>query len=442
MVALRLFGAIHTDRRGKVRSEFERAAEGVDAVFLEYPADGFSFRGAGMALARAPLAAVGLLLAAIVQWPLYALLVRAPFPAEIVAARQYAQAHDLPVHAVDDHPVQLLASADARVMGPNWLAFLAVVAFDPVPAAITTLAVTLTWTAGSLLGRLDRRVWSVGVIVLSAAFLWVAVGTLVFSGLLIVSSVFALLVTTITTLENRNEVMIERIAEISDRNAYDAVILTTGRAHLPGLRTAATEVGVDVPREYVPKLFRRGTLREPDLSGDSARRVADPDSAEAVLGRRIVAGGIDFVGSIFGAVAGAFAGEVVSRVVAGAVGGDPLGTLGLTFGALLGGLLYYVLPEAQWGKTPGKAALGLVVVDTDGNPVSGWSATFRNLFRPFDAVTLYVLVLVGVWSGRQRLGDRAAGTVVARAGSSSSESPGSEASAESEVTRQTGTDAE
>ncbi|MFB6176177.1 MAG: RDD family protein, partial [Halobaculum sp.] len=61
MVALRLFGAIHTDRRGKVQSEFERAAEGVDAVFLEYPTDGFDFPSTARALAKAPLATLGLL---------------------------------------------------------------------------------------------------------------------------------------------------------------------------------------------------------------------------------------------------------------------------------------------------------------------------------------------------------------------------------------------
>lgn len=411
MVGLRLFGAIHTDRHEKVAAEFDRVADGVDAVFLEYPADGFGLSHTGSALLRAPLATLGLLLASLVQWPLYAILVRRPEPAEVVAARSFAADHDLPVHAVDDHPVDLLADAGLSVVVPNWLALLAVGAVQPTGTVVTSLTVVGLWLAGSLLGRVHRAAWAVGALVLSGSFAWAMFQPDLLSSLLLAVAMVALLLTAVTTLSTRNEVMVERVVEISDDEEYESAVLTTGRAHLPGLRTAARDLGVSVEQEYVPKLLRRGTLRVPEERA-ATERAADPDSADDALLRRVAAGVIDGVGAVgIGGLTGLTAGGV-GWVAAGAT----LATVAGSFGILLGGFCYYAVPEAHYGQTPGKALLGLIVVDTDGYPASRWAVGFRTLLRPLDAVTLFVVPVVGIWDGRQRLGDRAAGTVVARRG--------------------------
>jgi len=72
--------------------------------------------------------------------------------------------------------------------------------------------------------------------------------------------------------------------------------------------------------------------------------------------------------------------------------------------------------EVNWGgATPGKKALGLVVVHDDGTPV-GWPAALtRNLVRFVDFLPVFYLFgLVSIVMSRdfKRLGDHAAGTLV------------------------------
>jgi len=72
--------------------------------------------------------------------------------------------------------------------------------------------------------------------------------------------------------------------------------------------------------------------------------------------------------------------------------------------------------EVNWGgATPGKKALGLVVVHDDGTPV-GWPAALtRNLVRFVDFLPVFYLFgLVSIAMSRdfKRLGDHAAGTLV------------------------------
>jgi uncharacterized RDD family membrane protein YckC len=72
--------------------------------------------------------------------------------------------------------------------------------------------------------------------------------------------------------------------------------------------------------------------------------------------------------------------------------------------------------EARWGgMTPGKRALGLMVLNDDGSPVRWPAALTRNLLRAVDFLpALYALGLVSALVNRdfKRLGDLAAGTVV------------------------------
>ncbi|RDZ26816.1 RDD family protein [Lysobacter silvisoli] len=77
---------------------------------------------------------------------------------------------------------------------------------------------------------------------------------------------------------------------------------------------------------------------------------------------------------------------------------------------------YHVAFEAMWdGRTPGKRALGLRVVASNGAPV-GWMGSFlRNLLRTVDMLPVgYAFGLVASYAdpwGR-RLGDMVAGTLV------------------------------
>jgi uncharacterized RDD family membrane protein YckC len=70
------------------------------------------------------------------------------------------------------------------------------------------------------------------------------------------------------------------------------------------------------------------------------------------------------------------------------------------------------------GRTPGKRWTGLRVVRTGGEPVGFVTSAIRNLLRPIDFLpSAYLLGIATILATKrnQRLGDLAAGTVVARA---------------------------
>lgn len=86
-------------------------------------------------------------------------------------------------------------------------------------------------------------------------------------------------------------------------------------------------------------------------------------------------------------------------------------------------VFYYIVLEGILGATVGKFLFGVRVVREDGSKM-GWGASVtRNLLRVVDLfpfVVPYLLGSVMVWTGgsqKQRIGDRAAGTVVIRNGS-------------------------
>jgi uncharacterized RDD family membrane protein YckC len=71
---------------------------------------------------------------------------------------------------------------------------------------------------------------------------------------------------------------------------------------------------------------------------------------------------------------------------------------------------------AGGGRTPGKRALGLRVVRTDGAPVGPAESLARNLLRAVEVPLAYAPGVLAVALGprRQRLGDLVAGTLVVR----------------------------
>ncbi len=78
--------------------------------------------------------------------------------------------------------------------------------------------------------------------------------------------------------------------------------------------------------------------------------------------------------------------------------------------------IYFTLLEGFFGATAGKMLLGLRVVQLDGRPITWREAIVRNLLRPIDEIIIYLVAVISVWSSprKQRLGDRAADTVVIR----------------------------
>ncbi|MGB5834863.1 MAG: RDD family protein [Thiohalocapsa sp.] len=76
---------------------------------------------------------------------------------------------------------------------------------------------------------------------------------------------------------------------------------------------------------------------------------------------------------------------------------------------------YPVFFELRSGATPGKKAMGLIVVHDDGTPIGPSASVIRNLLRAVDFLPLFYGVgLVSMLVDRdfRRLGDHAAGTLV------------------------------
>jgi uncharacterized RDD family membrane protein YckC len=112
---------------------------------------------------------------------------------------------------------------------------------------------------------------------------------------------------------------------------------------------------------------------------------------------------------------------LIDAVIIGVVGSilsllfrNAPGAAGGVIGVLT--LAYFIVMEATQGATLGKKALGLRVVKMDGSPISWSESVIRNLLRIIDGLFLYLVGAILVWSSplRQRLGDRAAKTVVVR----------------------------
>jgi len=84
----------------------------------------------------------------------------------------------------------------------------------------------------------------------------------------------------------------------------------------------------------------------------------------------------------------------------------------------LGFCAYWIVPEALWaGKSLGKLALRLRVVDVRGGPITAGQAIVRNLFRIVDFLPVYYAagaIAIFVSARNQRLGDMVAGTIVVR----------------------------
>jgi len=92
-----------------------------------------------------------------------------------------------------------------------------------------------------------------------------------------------------------------------------------------------------------------------------------------------------------------------------------LGSSQLEIGIIAGliGLAYYVVLEAQQGKTLGKMALGLRVTDLDGNRIGFGRATARHFGKFISAMILMIgFIMAGFTKRKQALHDIMAGCLV------------------------------
>ena len=143
---------------------------------------------------------------------------------------------------------------------------------------------------------------------------------------------------------------------------------------------------------------------------DTARRIATPEGIELTLRLagpvpRALAWAIDLL--IRAAVLG---------IIALAIGS--LRQFGMAVVLLSAFLIEWLYPawfEATWGATPGKRAIGLMVLNDDGTPIRWAAALTRNLLRAADFLpAMYLGGFIAMVLNRdfKRLGDLAANTLV------------------------------
>jgi uncharacterized RDD family membrane protein YckC len=140
------------------------------------------------------------------------------------------------------------------------------------------------------------------------------------------------------------------------------------------------------------------------------------DVQTAGLGSRIFARAID-VAIQLGALIVVF---LVLGVVASTASDGTLGTGGFVIVLIMLTIIIFGYPiiwESLWrGRTPGKAALGLRVVTSQGAPIRFRHALVRGLVGMVDVVALAPVGVISMLASTkdQRLGDVAAGTLVIR----------------------------
>ena len=97
------------------------------------------------------------------------------------------------------------------------------------------------------------------------------------------------------------------------------------------------------------------------------------------------------------------------------IGGGPYTTSIAVPAQWLVGFLYFAIPEAMFGATPGKQWMRLKVVRLDGRPLGVRDVVVRNMLRLVDGFPfLYLLGGISVLNtnGAQRIGDIAGGMTV------------------------------
>ena len=148
---------------------------------------------------------------------------------------------------------------------------------------------------------------------------------------------------------------------------------------------------------------------------EAASPEARAEDAPEVIGRRVAAALVDIaLMAVLFVVMALLLGESETTG-----GNTSIRLEGAEFLLYLGAVyLYYFLAEALTGRTLGKALLGLRVVRREGGRAGTGRIALRTILRLVDSLpALYLLgfvLVLATGQRRQRLGDLAAGTTVAR----------------------------
>lgn len=363
---------------------------------------------------------------------------------EHLAVREVAA--DRPVHEVDRHPLEVLSDRTPLWIGGNWIVIAVLAAVFPTETLVMAgLAVGLLIVA-TIRTRYGRPLPTiVAAVVLSG----LGYGTLVIdpllnemaAGLVALLCLVAGMVLVRSTLEARNEAMLEEIAELAADHEYERVCLATGYAHLPGLVERASAHGLTTVDVFEPQWRSSGQVSEPNAVLESDETAVRPrmETAGTVLVRRALATGIDWF--VIGLVGLAGAVALVGIDETYSIGSDTfMGGL-ILVGWLLLPPAYYVLGDAVYERTVGRSILGLTVVRIDGSPCTVGDAVRRTALLPIDFLPLGFLLggAVAYSTGYgQRLGDLAAGTTVVKCESVDVASPADDSRATGEPRAVTG----
>jgi len=132
--------------------------------------------------------------------------------------------------------------------------------------------------------------------------------------------------------------------------------------------------------------------------------------------------GANFVDSIILALAGGLVGGIVGGIIGAIMGAsglnlDTIRSTAMFFGyviAIILNWLYFTLFESSAKQaTPGKMALGIIVTDLNGNPISFGKANGRYWGKIISALILLIgYIMTAFTEKKQALHDMMAGTLV------------------------------
>jgi uncharacterized RDD family membrane protein YckC len=144
-----------------------------------------------------------------------------------------------------------------------------------------------------------------------------------------------------------------------------------------------------------------------NLPQTTAQRLAQGADLGELLFRRWLAAMLDFVLLLGACWAAIYGGEFVFGI-------DALGPA--LWASLIGLMLYFPITEGLWGRSVGKYAASLAVIDEAGRPPGVLKALIRTFVRVIDVNPLLAglpaFVAIAASKDRQRLGDVAAQTYV------------------------------
>lgn len=209
------------------------------------------------------------------------------------------------------------------------------------------------------------------------------------------------------------------------------------------------EWSAEVPEEQIPANSEKATcpkckssfdvkkpeVQSPDFTFETAapvgiispmrERVPVSERPEIIayagFWRRFAAVIIDsIILSIAGAIAGAIIGFILG-IILSLSGTDMLtiqaisGTVGFIIGMVLNWLYFTLLESSSKQATLGKQALGIIVTDLNGSPVSFGTANGRYWGKLVSAITLLIgFIIAGITQKKQALHDIMASTLVVR----------------------------